>query len=87
MAVLGIVADWFPVLFGWVSIPVLPPPLLYMSHPVFGVVGYAILLYCLVAWLKDRNCRFEVRVAFLGIWTVAYLAGLGMATATPTWRQ
>lgn len=81
VAVLGIVTDWIPVLVGWMSISGSPSRVLYAAHLGFGVVGYALLVYCLAAWLRDRNPRLAIRLAFLGIWTVAFLAGVAMASA------
>jgi hypothetical protein len=83
VAIVGIVIDWLPVALGWMSLAGSPAPVLYASHLVFGVAGYALLLYCPAAWLRDRNRRLAVRAVFLAVWTVALLAGLGMATAGP----
>jgi len=78
VALVGIVVDWVPVITGWMVIPGDPPPVLFAIHMSFGVVGYALLAYCIVGWLRDQDRSLKTRAAFLGIWTTAYLAGVAM---------
>jgi hypothetical protein len=82
VGVLGILSDWLPVLLGWMSVHGSPSPVLYASHLGFGVAGYALLLYCLAGWIRNRNPPLGIRVSFLAVWTVAFLAGFGMAAAS-----
>ena len=79
VAVAGVVTDWLPLFAGWMAIPGDPPALLYAVHMGFGFVGYLLLAYCLLGWVQGVQRRLAVRVAFLAVWTPAYLAGVVMA--------
>ena len=83
VAVVAIVLDWVPVATGWMQRGTDPPAGLWWTHMGFGVVGYAILGYCLLGWVRDRPRGLRVRLAFLVIWTPAYLAGVVMARLAP----
>ena len=78
VAITGVVIDWIPVVAGWMTVEGSPPQVLLSMHFGFGVVGYTILLYCLVGWIRAVERDWRVRVAFIGIWGIAYLAGIGM---------
>ena len=79
VAAVGVVADWIPLFAGWMAIPGDPPALLYAVHMGFGFVGYLLLVYCFLGWIRGVQRRLAVRVAFLAVWTPAYLAGVVMA--------
>lgn len=83
VAAVAIVLDWIPVAAGWMQLGTDPSAVLWWTHMGFGVVGYAILGYCLLGWVRDRSRGLRVRLAFLVIWTPAYLAGIGMALTAP----
>lgn len=78
VALVGIVIDWVPVAAGWMRLAGEPSAGLYAIHMGLGVLGYALLGYCLVGWMRGRPRSRRVRVAFLAVWTPAYLAGLLM---------
>ena len=78
LALVGIVVDWIPVLAGWMTLNGAAPRSLLFVHLGFGVVGYLLLVYCLLAWIQGRERARKVRLAFVGIWGLAYLAGVGM---------
>ena len=78
VALLGIVVDWIPVLAGWMTLNGAAPRSLLFVHLGFGVVGYLLLVYCLLAWIQGRERARQVRFAFVGIWGLAYLAGVAM---------
>lgn len=79
IAVAGIVVDWVPVAAGWMTVESAPSQVLLGAHFGFGIVGYLLLGYCLLGWIRGRERSQRTRVAFVGIWGVAYLAGVGMA--------
>lgn len=83
VALAGVVVDWVPVAAGWMQLEADPPAYLWWTHMGFGVVGYAILAYCLLGWLRGRPRDRRVRLSFLVIWTPAYLAGIVMAVSAP----
>ena len=79
LAVAGIVVDWAPVAAGWMTVTGAPSRVLLGAHFAFGFVGYLLLAYCLLGWIRNRERPVRVRVAFVGVWGVAYLAGVLMA--------
>ena len=79
VAVVGIVLDWIPVAAGWMSVDAAPSPVTLAIHFGFGIVGYLLLGYCLLGWVSARERPHRVRLAFVGIWGIAYLAGVAMA--------
>lgn len=78
LAVVGVLVDWLPVAAGWMTIDE-PSNVLLAVHFGFGIAGYLVLLYCLLGWVRGRERSPKARVAFVGIWGIAYLAGVLMA--------
>lgn len=79
VALAGVVSDWVPFFTGWMQATVELPRSLFYVHISFGVVGYSLLLYCLLAWLRGRERPLRVRAGFVGLWSIAYLAGFGLS--------
>ena len=79
VALLGIVIDWIPVLASWMTLNDAAPRVLLIVHFGFGVVGYLLLVFCLLGWIQGYERSRQVRIAFVGIWGIAYLAGVALA--------
>ena len=79
LALAGIVIDWTPVAASWMTVPGAPSRVLLAAHFAFGFVGYLLLAYCLLGWVRNQERPVRARIAFVGIWGVAYLAGVLMA--------
>lgn len=77
IAIAGIFIDWIPVAAGWMAVAD-PSHLLLTLHFGFGIVGYALLLYCLIGWIRGDERSLYTRAAFVCIWGIAYLAGVLM---------
>lgn len=66
VAVLGIIIDWIPLLAGWMVVTEARMSLLYF-HFVFGIIGYGIVLYYLVGWVRLIERSRWIRIAFISI--------------------
>lgn len=78
IAIVGVVVDWLPLFAGWMTVDD-ASQLLLAVHFGFGLVGYGLLVYCVIGWVRGRERVALVRVAFIGIWGIAYLAGVLMS--------
>ncbi len=78
VAMLGIVIDWIPLLARWMILDNSAPRVLQLVHVGFGGVGYVLLVYCLFAWIQGYERSLRLRMAFVVIWGLAYVAGVAM---------
>lgn len=85
VALAGIVIDWIPVITGWMTVEGVPPRLLLAAHLGFGGIGYLLLICCLVAWVQASEGPQTVRLWFVGIWGISYLAGVTMIALALAW--
>jgi len=78
LAIVGALLDWLPLGLGWMTVAGSPAPWLFRAHLGFGAAGYALLATCGVDWVRGIERARPIRVAYLVLWTVGYLAGVAM---------
>lgn len=78
VAIVGVLLDWLPFGLGWMTVAGSPAPWLFRAHLGFGAAGYALLATCGVNWIRGIERPRPIRVAYLALWTVGYLAGVAM---------
>lgn len=78
VALVGAGLDWLPLGLGWMWVAGSPAPWLVRTHLGFGLAGYALLTACAADWVRGVDRPRPIRLAFLGMWTIGYLAGVVM---------